>query len=174
MAPKCGRRYILFQFWQHSNYKTIPENNLSGSWALVESFSPPLSTTFSMAAPHLWNKFPIDIRRAPNDDTFKTLVETFVWDIFCWLMLCSACCLYILFCIALCNHWKRRFIDAGCYVMSCHVMSCHVSNCLFLQECQWFCKTIHYVFLLFLSGVFFRKVSIVCISTTVLCVHNRP
>ena len=32
-------------------------------------------------APHLWNKLPIDIRRAPNVDTFKTLVKTYLFKI---------------------------------------------------------------------------------------------
>ena len=38
---------------------------------------------FSVAAPQLWNKLPIDIRRAPNlnVDTFKTLVKTYLFKI---------------------------------------------------------------------------------------------
>ena len=36
---------------------------------------------FSVAAPQLWNKIPIYIRRAPNVDTFKTLVKTYLLKI---------------------------------------------------------------------------------------------
>ena len=36
---------------------------------------------FSVAAPQLWNKLPIYIRRAPNVDTFKTLVKTYLFKI---------------------------------------------------------------------------------------------
>ena len=36
---------------------------------------------FSVTAPQLWNKLPIYIRRAPNVDTFKTLVKTYLFKI---------------------------------------------------------------------------------------------
>ena len=36
---------------------------------------------FSVAAPQLWNKLPIYIHRAPNVDTFKTLVKTYLFKI---------------------------------------------------------------------------------------------
>ena len=37
---------------------------------------------FSVAAPHLWNKLSIYIRRAPNVDTIKALVKTYLFKFF--------------------------------------------------------------------------------------------
>ena len=36
---------------------------------------------FSVAAPQLWNKLSIYIRRAPNVDIFKTFVKTYLFKI---------------------------------------------------------------------------------------------
>ena len=36
---------------------------------------------FLVAAPQLWNKIPIYIRRAPNVDTFKTLIKAYFFKI---------------------------------------------------------------------------------------------
>ena len=63
---------------------------------------------------------PIDIRCAPNADTFKTqdLLSKCVCSRFLMLVNITfrlVVCIF-LFCIALCTLWKRRFINAG-YVM---------------------------------------------------------
>ena len=40
-----------------------------------------MDRAFSVAAPQLWNKLSIYIGRAPDVDTFKTLVKTYLFKI---------------------------------------------------------------------------------------------
>ena len=52
---------ILLQYVKFKTYKTLGDRS------------------FMVAAPNLWNNLPLEIRKAPNIDNFKTLLKTFLF-----------------------------------------------------------------------------------------------
>ena len=62
---------------------------------------------FSNAGPALWNSLPDSCRKASSVDSFKKFLKTHLFCLWFWLLVCVG---HIQ---ALCNLWKRRFINAS-------------------------------------------------------------
>ena len=62
---------------------------------------------FSNAGPALWNSLPDSCRKASSVDSFKKLLKTHLFCLWFWLLICVG---HIQ---ALCNLWKRRYINAS-------------------------------------------------------------
>ena len=75
---------------------------------------------FSNAGPALWNSLPDSCRKASSVDSFKKLLKTHLFCLWFWLLICVG---HIQ---ALCNLWKRRYINASLLLLLLLLTRCWI------------------------------------------------
>jgi len=102
---------------------------------------------FSVAAPTMWNVFPVSIRSAPTISSFKSVLKTYLltqaFNLSGWWVLCSLCLFFVVRCYCLCIFMKMFFFIVVQHIGQQWLLICAIEIKWIIIHVQWLRAALH-------------------------------